>query len=174
MNTNIIYLCITILGIYAPILLFCIACILLIYNQVNTLLTYFIWGFIFNNIINIVLKLLLREPRPSNDKKIYEILVYNNVRLSIDKFGMPSGHSQNCMYILAFILMTFSNPIICGIFFIISFISLYQRYLNHNHTIWQIIVGSFIGFSFGLFIYWKSNQHIVGKIQIKQDDECYI
>ena len=67
---------------------------------------------------------------------------------------MPSGHAQNCGYNLAFITFVLNNPFITLLYILISIISLLQRYINKNHTIFQLVIGSLIGLGFGYITYW--------------------
>ena len=51
---------------------------------------------------------MIKEPRPANDEKSLELMVANVKRIGYDKYGMPSGHSQNCIFSLVYII-TFYN-----------------------------------------------------------------
>jgi membrane-associated phospholipid phosphatase len=163
-----IYLIRDYIGVYAPIILF-IFSIVSLRNKI-TYLNYFIFGFLFNNLINIILKLLIKEPRPSDDQKIIEIAVFNNARVSFDKFGMPSGHAQNCGFIFAFITLTLTNYYISSIVLFISVISMIQRYLYKNHTLIQIFIGFIVGLFMGYLFYKISSKKITGNIKHKRDD----
>jgi membrane-associated phospholipid phosphatase len=156
------------IGSLAPIILFVLSLLLLRNMKIH--LQFFVFGFILNNILNIILKLAIKEPRPTKDQKAIEIGVTNGARISFDKFGMPSGHAQNCGYCLAFITMTLNNPYITILYTIITFNSLFQRYLYNNHTILQLIIGIIIGTTFGYLIYMFANKNIIGNIKMKKDD----
>jgi membrane-associated phospholipid phosphatase len=156
------------IGLYAPIILFIFTIFLL--RNMKTFLSVFVAGFLFNNLLNIVLKLLIKEPRPSKDQKAIEIGVVNGARIGFDKFGMPSGHAQNGGFCFTFITMVLNNPFVSTLFLIISVISLFQRYLYNNHTILQLGVGFIVGSIVALFAYRIANQYIVGSTQIKKDE----
>ena len=159
------------IGLYAPIILFFLSLFLL--RNMTKYLSFFVVGFIFNNILNIVLKLLIKEPRPTTDQKAIEIGVVNGARIGFDKFGMPSGHAQNCGYCLVFIIMTLNNHFITTLYLLLSIISLFQRYLNNNHTILQLIIGLIVGTFFGCLTYNIANKYIMGNIKMKKDDHFY-
>ena len=159
------------IGLYAPIILFILSIFFL--RNTTKYLSFFVVGFIFNNILNIILKLFIKEPRPTNDQKAIEIGVVNGARVSFDKFGMPSGHAQNCGYCLAFIIMTLNNHFITTLYLLISTISLLQRYLYNNHTILQLIIGFIIGTLFAYLTYIIANKYIMGNIKMKTDDNFY-
>ena len=156
------------IGLYAPIILFILSLFLL--RNMATYLRFFVSGFILNNILNIILKLFIKEPRPTQDQKAIEIGLVNGARIGFDKFGMPSGHGQNCGYCLAFITMTLNNPFITAIYSVITVISLFQRYLYNNHTILQLLVGILVGYSFGYLTYSIGHKYIMGNIKMKKDD----
>lgn len=156
------------IGLYAPIILFGLSVFLL--RNMQTYLHFFIYGFVLNNILNIILKLAIKEPRPSQDQKAIEIGIANGARISFDKFGMPSGHAQTCGYCLSFIALTLNDPYIITLYLIISINSLFQRYSYNNHTILQLIIGIIIGIIFGYVVYTFANKNIVGNIKMKKDD----
>lgn len=158
------------IGLYAPIILFILSLFLL--RNMTTYLRFFVSGFILNNILNIILKLAIKEPRPTKDQKAIEIGVVNGARISFDKFGMPSGHAQNCSYCLTFITMAINDPFITALYLIISVISLFQRYLYNNHTFLQLIIGFAIGSGFGILVYQLGNKYIMGNIKMKKDDNA--
>ena len=165
-----IYPLIDYIGVYAPIILFFLT-ILLLRNK-RRYLHFFVYGFILNNILNVILKLAIKEPRPSKDQKAIEIGIVNGARVGFDNFGMPSGHAQNCGYNLIFITMVLNDPFITTIYLLISLISLFQRYLYNNHTILQLIVGLIVGGCFGFLTYIVSTRYIVGNVKMKKDDNA--
>jgi membrane-associated phospholipid phosphatase len=156
------------IGLYAPIILFLLSLLLL--RNMRIYLLFFVSGFILNNILNIFLKFTIKEPRPSTDQKAIEIGVVNGSRFGFDKFGMPSGHAQNCGYCLMFITMALNNPFITGLYILISGVSLFQRYLYNNHTFLQLIIGLIVGVGFGYIVYIFGNKNIMGNIKMKSDD----
>ena len=166
-NFNLIYL-LDCLGMMAPGILFIIS-VLVLQNKMKYLQVYII-GSILNNILNAILKYAIKEPRPSRDLRILEIAIANEKRISFDKYGMPSGHAQNCGFNLAFITLVLNNSFITGLYLIISFISLYQRYKYSNHTILQLIVGFLIGLGFGYMMFYVGNKWIKGNLTMKFDD----
>ena len=159
------------IGFFAPSILFILSILLL--RHMSNYLKFYIAGTILNNILNIILKLFIKEPRPSKDKKFIEIGVTNDILISLDKFGMPSGHAQCCGFSLAFITLVFNNPIITTLYLIITLATLMQRYLYNNHTVLQLIVGFIIGIFFGYITYLFGSKYITGNIKTKKDDYFY-
>ena len=164
------YLFIDYIGLYSPIILFILSLFLL--RNMTIYLKFFLSGFILNNILNIILKLSIKEPRPSKDQKAIEVGIINGARIGFDKFGMPSGHAQNCGYCLSFITMAFNNPFITMIYSLISLVSLFQRYLYNNHTFLQLVTGFIVGLSFGYLTYIIGNKNITGNIKMKKDENA--
>jgi len=156
------------IGIFAPIILFILS--LFFFRNKPTYLLFFIGGTILNNILNAILKLCIKEPRPSGDSRAIEIGVTNGERISFDKFGMPSGHAQNCGFALAFITLSLNSPWITGLYLIITVISLFQRYLYNNHNILQLIIGFITGLGFGYAMYSITSNYVRGNIKMKKDD----
>ena len=165
-----IYLFRDYIGLFAPIILFILTLFLL--RNMTTYLSYFVGGFLLNNILNVLLKFFIQEPRPTDDKKIIEIAIVNGHRFSVDKFGMPSGKAQNCAFNLAYIYMTLNDPLITGIYLILTFISMYQRYLHFNHTVLQLAVGFGIGIAVGYAFYIIGHKYITGNIKQRPDDDA--
>ncbi len=165
-----LYLLIDYIGVYAPIILFFLT--ILILRNKPKYLHFFVYGFILNNILNIILKLAIKEPRPSKDKKAIEIGIVNGARVGFDNFGMPSGHAQNCGYNLIFITMVLNDPLITTLYLVISLISLFQRYLYNNHSFLQLIVGLIVGSCFGFLTYIFATRYIVGNVTMKKDDNA--
>lgn len=160
------------IGLYAPIILFIFTLFLL--RNMPTYLQFYIIGNILNNILNIILKLIIKEPRPNDEQKAIEIGVVNGSRIGFDKFGMPSGHSQNCGYNLAFISLTLNDIFVTTLYILISIVSLLQRYLYKNHSMLQLLVGLSIGIGFGYLIYLIGNKYIIGNIKMKKDENAPI
>jgi len=163
-NDTIIYY----LGLFGPVILM-ITTGLLLRNQPKYL-TYFAIGFVFNNLLNIGLKLLLKEPRPNDRRHANQIGLIHGLQISYNEFGMPSGHAQNCGFMLILITYMFNNPYLTCFYLIITSITLYQRYITEMHSVTQLIAGLFIGLSVGYVVYHVSKNQITGNIRMKLDD----
>lgn len=165
MNANIYLIKII---VYMPIFLFLISSFLL-RNKVKYL-SYFVGGYFVNSALNAILKLMIQEPRPSNDLRSLEIGIANGERISFDKFGMPSGHAQTCGFALVFMSLVFDSPKLTAFYLVISFITMAQRYIFNNHTILQLMVGFVTGGLFGYLTYMIANKKIMGSLKMRPDD----
>ena len=156
------------LGYLAPIIMLVVT-IFLLRNKINYL-SFFFYGYVFNLVVNSLLKWVLKEPRPTNDLKILQLGVTHTKRIGFDKYGMPSGHAQHCGFILAFVTLVLNSPLVTGSFSILSLICLYQRYLYQNHTLLQVIVGFVVGLSIGYLFYELGAKQLVGNMKQRPDD----
>ena len=149
----------------------------------NTLYFYYNIGFVFNTLVNIVLKVWIKQSRPPNPRVGYD---YDLVLQSIknDKshlfkpiaffniYGMPSGHAQSVLYSTIFIYLSRVSNRITSFFIFLSFLTLIQRIAFNFHTLLQVIVGTVVGTVIAYIIYTFSQQKLKGKLREKPDDEA--
>lgn len=139
------------LGFYGPFLLFVTTIILLIKQPVY-LLAYVI---LFTNLgfVNKKMKMFFREPRPNVLDK-YNTQYDSNVYKNEEQYGMPSGHSQSCIFSTFYSWLVLKNTKVIILQLFVTFLTLFQRWKFRRHTINQLVVGGFVGafFAFLLFI----------------------
>ena len=110
-----------------------------------TPIVYFILYVGINNVLNNVLKALIRDPRPESS-----LLTYTPIT-NADVYGMPSGHVQNMAFITTFFYQLFPKDIPFHILNVMNiFITGIQRYKQNNHTFLQLVGGLFVGIVFGM------------------------
>jgi membrane-associated phospholipid phosphatase len=158
------------IGYLGPQLLF-FASIYFLFDKLTSLSVYFV-GFFLNILLNTVLKLLIQEPRPTEDKRLFNLEILNGKRIGYDRYGMPSGHAEGVFYSTAFIFLTLKNKWIGFIYLLISLITCYQRVAYKNHTFIQVLIGGIIGLFMGLFFYYYGNHILKGKLRVKPDDNA--
>ena len=56
------------------------------------------------------------------------------------------------------------------IYLALTILTCIQRITSNYHSIYQVIVGSFIGSLFAFFIYYLAEIKLQGKIRLKSDD----
>ncbi len=111
----------------------------------NDLFFFIIITDILSEILNIILKGIIQEPRPKNQIK------FNNHKAGY--YGMPSGHAQNAIF-QSLILCYQLNSIYSYIFsIIVCTLTFYQRYKYRRHTLSQIFFGGLTGLLFGYFCF---------------------
>ena len=149
------------IGYYGPTILFATITIYIILPLLGTITnittitstTNHILYIIFINAISIelnaILKLIIKQPRPNNPRKIN----INDVKYS-KTYGMPSGHAQIVANNLVYLSMLANNNIITTISSIIALLTLYQRYVFRMHTKSQLAYGVLLGGTTG-YIFFK-------------------
>lgn len=166
------------IGQNGPLILFAFSIFLLRIKP--NLLFYYILFFILGEIFNTFIKGIIQQPRPSIDKKTFDLMMKNKERyiskngFPYDIFGMPSGHSQLVFYSTIFIYLTLNNVKITIFYVIISIITVFQRVIYTHHTILQVIVGSLLGLLIGYFVFEVVKKKIEGKLSRKKDDLAFV
>ena len=155
------------IGLSAYVILFLLS-VFLLQNKIKYLQV-FVVGFFLNIILNAILKYTIRSPRPPRDAAL-ALDMSTKERFGFDKYGMPSGHAQNCAFCLAYITLVLNNPLITGIYLVITAISVYQRYKYSNHTALQLLIGLAIGLITGYLAYHIGNKWIKGNLKLRPDD----
>ena len=159
---------------YGPFFLIILSWFLL-WNK-NTLFFYYTIGLFLDTILNLVLKGLFKHPRPSADPQKFNLAITHGKRflfkdgMPYDIFGMPSGHSQSVLFSTVFMYFALKDKKIIYIYLIISLLTIIQRIYSYNHTLFQTIVGAFIGSLVGYLMFFLSGQKLTGIITEKLDD----
>jgi membrane-associated phospholipid phosphatase len=160
------------LGYLGPFLLL-VSTIFLLRNK-GTFLSLYIVGYICSIITNIILKSVIKQPRPNEDLSIFNAEVTHGKRISFDRYGMPSGHATGVFYSTMFIIFALKSPLLSFIYILISVNTCYQRIKYKNHTILQVICGAFIGLVIGYVSYLFASKKINGLLKYKPDDNAPI
>ena len=161
-------------GTYGPIFLIMISMNLL-WNKDN-LFFYYIVGVFSDAIINLIIKGLIQQPRPSEDIKQFNLALTHGKRflfkdgIPYDIFGMPSGHVQSCFFSTTFIYLSLKKNNTLYVYLIISLLVTMQRVIYNYHTLLQVIIGSIFGTTIGYLFYILARNKITGHITEKQDD----
>ena len=158
------------LGYFGPNILLVFSIFLLLAKNYRSYLSYYLIGYVLNILLNYVLKGIIRQPRPNEDKKLIEMALHNGKRFGYDIYGMPSGHSQGVFYSTAFIHLILKNPQVTLIFFLFSLNTIIQRVNYKNHTILQVLIGALVGIAFANIVYYYAQNIIQGNLKLKKDD----
>jgi len=139
--------------------------IVFLYNK-KTYLVFYVVGAVLNYILNSILKLIFRQPRPNENMKLFQLEM--NQRESIDwkeyeRFGMPSGHSQETAFSLIYIIMVLQNTKITALYLIIMLFTMFQRIYTKKHFFTQVLVGGTIGLCTGYLCYYLAYKYIKNK-----------
>ena len=164
------------LGVYGPLILFFLSTFLLKNNKI--LFNYYLTGILLNTILNIILKAVIQQPRPSVDKRQFELLKSHATHylfqngVPFDMLGMPSGHALSSLFSLVFIYYSLGETKWLYIYSALTLITLYQRVAYNFHTISQIMVGTIIGLCMAYIMFEMAREKIKGKIRPKLDDNA--
>ena len=176
MLQNIFEICFKYIGSFAPLILGGYS-LFLLWNKQN-LFFYYTIGVFMNSILNLILKGIIQEPRPSDDPKLFHLALKHGKNLifkdyiPFNIFGMPSGHAQSSIFSTIFIYLSLGKMNILFGYLIISLISMFQRVAYKRHSVIQVVVGTIVGALFGYVVYYLAEQNIQGKIKEKVDDDA--
>ena len=141
-----------------------------------TALGYYALGSLICILVNIILKILIKQPRPKDDEANFNFLVQHNKRIPYDKFGMPSGHAQFMFYTLFFMSYVMRGYkhywLLMTCYTLLTINTVIQRVRNDYHTVSQVLVGSLIGILFGIGTYYITKSKLKGKMSAKEDDNA--
>jgi membrane-associated phospholipid phosphatase len=161
-------------GSYGPILLLFLSMFLLWDN--HNLFFYYTLGIFVNTILNLILKAIIQQPRPTEDVKKFNLALTHGKRfffkdgVPFNIFGMPSGHAQSAFFSTAFIYLSLRHENWFYFYAIFSLLIVLQRVVFNYHTVLQVIVGAVIGVGFAYFVYYLAREKIKGHITEKKDD----
>jgi membrane-associated phospholipid phosphatase len=161
-------------GTFGPIILI-FPSMYMLWNK-NNLFFYYTVGLFISSILNIILKGLFLEPRPTIDQKSFDLSFKHGKRflfkdgMPYDIFGMPSGHSQSTFFSTIFIYLALRKKNITYIYLGVSLLTILQRVVYNHHTVLQVIVGAAIGSVVGYLFYYLATENVKGIIREKLDD----
>lgn len=160
-----IQFCINEIGNNGPFILL-LSTIYLLWN--HKMLIYYICGFFVNIILNLILKIIIKDPRPSLDKSKFLLALRNSNLIKINMLGMPSGHAQSVLYSSSFIFFVLQKWVPFYLF--ISIVTIFQRVKFNYHTILQVIIGSIIGSFFAYLVFYLAKNKLKGSMKSKTED----
>jgi len=136
------------LGFSSLIPLTCFASLvtLFLYTK-DTTIQYALLGFVCLEIINSILKYILKQQRPEKSP--------------ISGFGMPSDHSGLSFYIATSLVLTCKFSFSLNIVFVLVASTVaYSRFYLHYHSLYQVLCGGCIGVLFGM-IWWEIKNPLI-------------
>jgi len=140
-------------GFFSEIIMFFMVVVLLFKSKID--LFVFIIGFNLSAFFNGFLKNLFKEPRPNHPLKFLDSEKFKSNKIV---YGMPSGHSQNVFFSVVYLYLCTHHllpwPLI-GIF--IGILMFVERWVFHNHTELQLIVGALVGSLFAYIVVFIKN-----------------
>lgn len=137
---------------------------------------FYILGTFLDLLINIIIKGLIRQPRPGVNLKLYNASnsyfhrFITKDGIPFDLYGMPSGHLQNVFFSTSYAMLVLKDKKQLYMDLVLCFITLYQRITYNFHTLFQACIGAFIGIITGYLFYSFAKRKLVGNLKLKQDD----
>ena len=162
-------------GSYGPLILLFLSMFLLWNN--HNLFFYYTVGIFVNTILNIILKAIIQQPRPTEDLKKFNLALTHGKRflfkdgVPFNIFGMPSGHAQSAFFSTVFIYLSLRQENLLYFYTLFSLLIISQRVIFNYHTILQVIAGAIVGATFAYFVYYLAREKMKGHIREKKDDD---
>lgn len=136
------------IGMYGHLITFMVVSLYL-FPMKSGLWGYWIGSFI-NEMVNEILKKLIKEPRP--------VLITADEHAH-DYYGMPSGHAQHAVFSILYVGFMKPNVLFMMCLGVLMGLSIYERLINQKHTVWQIIVGGLIGLVMSGIVYTVTHKY---------------
>ena len=160
------------IGFTGPFILYLYIFFLLIHKK--SFLLFYSLGFIINILLNHALKGIFKFPRPSQDTPLFKLEMANSQKFGFQKYGMPSGHSQEIGFTIGFMFFILKSKLPWFIILLIGFITCSQRIFNKNHYLDQILIGFVVGLCIGFLFYYLTLHVLSGNMKMKMDDNAPI
>ena len=162
---------IDLIGYYGPIILATLSLFLL--YPTKTYLLFYVVGFIFNIVVNNILKQIIKQPRPKGDLDIFDPSKKHSYSHNpVQVYGMPSGHSQMVLFSTTYIYLVLKNIPLTLLYVLLTLNTIVQRIRYKNHTVMQVIVGSLVGALVACIAYKYAKNNLLGKLDLKPDDNA--
>ena len=142
----------------------------------NNIFFFYIIGIISDLILNIVLKSIIQQPRPCFDSKQLQLALKNNKRyiykdgIPYDLFGMPSGNTSCALFSTMYVYLALRKTNWLYVYLIMDAIIMSQMVISNDHSIYQVIVGVFVGIGLAFGLYQLAEKKMKGRIREKPDD----
>jgi len=148
------------IGFYGPLIIAC--CVIIVLIKRPAYIAVYILFFWLNNELNKLLKMWVREERPSNPIPFSSLEKYTGEQF----YGMPSGHAQSVGF--SFVFLSLLEGYYSWWLYIITAImglTCIQRWKYRRHTVEQIIVGLFFGGMFAWIVLYVFDDYMILRIR---------
>jgi membrane-associated phospholipid phosphatase len=145
------------IGFYGPLINFIITTVN-IWKQPLYLAGYIVTSFV-NVIINRVLKMTIKQERPSHSKKLVAWEHYTGA----EQYGMPSLHAQSVFFSMTYLYLVKRHVYWTLIECFVAIMTFYQRWKYRNHTLNQLVVGSILGSTIAYISHMIIRQYLHGR-----------
>ena len=149
------------IGFFGPFILFCIS-LWKLSTRVPFLYGY-VGLFLGSTLINKLLKILFKQPRPDGRRTIVD-----EPYQGADAYGMPSGHAQSVCFSATYLYLTTKDLLWLALELCVVSLTVLQRWKYKNHSIEQLAVGSLVGTFLGYYGYQLMNTWIKESMSVKK------
>ena len=149
------------IGFFGPFILFCIS-LWKLSTRVPFLYGY-VGLFLGSTLINKLLKILFKQPRPDGSRTIVD-----EPYQGADAYGMPSGHAQSVCFSATYLYLTTNDLLWLALELCVVSLTVLQRWKYKNHSIEQLAVGSLVGTFLGYYGYQLMNTWIKESMSVKK------
>ncbi len=166
------------IGRYGPLLLF-FQSVYFLQRKPNYMI-YYISGFFIDGLLNVLLKGIIKQPRPYIDSEVHDLALTHLRRfmfkdgILFDIYGMPSGHSQSVMFSTTFMWLVLKNKFVSLLYLTLSLITFYQRIESNMHSLPQVLGGMLTGVLTGYLFYYLGQKNLIGNLKEKVDDFAFV
>lgn len=160
------------LGFFSEMIIV-ILCIYLLYDRGTTDLLFFLVGILGSSVANRLLKPLFKDPRPARPIKFLESEEFPrkiDYTKNTNFYGMPSGHSQQVAFCLAYLywVLPYESAQLRYGTLAIGAAMMFERWWFRNHTAMQLMVGLLVGVAFAYLVvlvrnHWETHHSSVRK-----------
>jgi len=149
------------IGFFGPFILFCIS-LWKLSTRVPFLYGY-VGLFLGSTLINKLLKILFKQPRPDGSRTIVD-----EPYQGADAYGMPSGHAQSVCFSATYLYLTTKDLFWLALELCVVSLTVLQRWKYKNHSIEQLAAGSLVGTFLGYYGYQLMNTWIKESMSVKK------
>lgn len=149
--------------------LFFISLLILFLENKYIFLTSYVIFFLLNIVINYILKIILKHPRPNENMDLFHFI---KEKINYDRFGTPSDKCQNCFFSTFFILFSTKNIFYFIIYLFLSFYVIYEEIQNNISYYYQLIIACIIGIIISIIAYQLSLFFLKGKVELKEEENA--
>ncbi len=118
----------------------------------------FLVGWVGCYLINLALKRMWLQPRPSTDLAFFKVSLSreknrNNPFWVMNYCGMPSGHAQFAGFALVYVMLSSPSWWVGSFLTGLTVVTCVQRVVSQAHTVLQVMVGLLVGMVWGWICY---------------------
>ena len=161
-----------IIGQYGSFILFLTTLFLFVQLKLLTTMQIYLLGSAINLFLNIIIKIILKHPRPTEDLELFHL---TKQFAPWTRFGTPSTNIQTMLFTITFTAFTTLQIYILLPYFIIIINTMLQELIfTPSYYVYQVIIAAVIGSIVGYLFYLLSNRLLKGNLKEKEEENAPI